>query len=171
MGYIRDNLLHDEKIIYWERPHWIVFAPAVSLALFSLIILIYLSGALTIFSRFTLFGMPFYQFIAFIIFLIAIVYGIKAFIMYQTSEYGITDKRIMMKTGWIQRRSIEIFLSKVEAIYVNQSVPGRFIDYGTITIVGTGGSKDPFLYIPAPLKFRNQAQQQIDIEESKHENP
>ena len=121
-------------------------------------------------SRHTL-GMPLNKAIAWLIFLIAIFYAIKAYFMYQFSEYGITDKRIVMKTGWIQRRSIEIFLEKVEAIYIDQTIMGRIFAYGTIIIVGTGGSKDPFLYVPHPLEFRNRAQQQIDnVEERHHEH-
>jgi len=162
MHYIQSNLLHDETIIYETRPHGIIFLLPALLVVFSFIMYFYLKAYLSAFSQFSLFNMPLYQTTAVIILLIALFLGIKAYIMYQFSEYGITNKRIVMKTGWIQRRSIEIFLEKVEAIYVNQSVSGRLFCFGTLVIVGTGGSKDPFLYVPQPLKFRNRAQQQID---------
>jgi len=167
MGYVQNNLLHDEHIISWTRPHWIVYGPSVLLFFFALILTGYLPSALNALSGFHLFGMSIHHFIVLAVFIIAIFYGIKALIMHQTSEYSITDKRIMMKTGWIQRRSIEIFLDKVEAIYVDQSVTGRIFDYGTIIIVGTGGSKDPFLFVPKPLMFRKQAQEQIDSDEER----
>lgn len=170
MKYIESGLLHDEKVIYATRPHWIIFALPVFLAIFSVVAYAYLKTSLSTFSQFYVFGMPLYEATGWLIFLLAIFFGLKAFILYQTSEYGITDKRIIMKTGWIQRRSIEIFLEKVEAIYVDQTVIGRIFSYGTIIIVGTGGSKDPFLYVPTPLEFRNRAQQQIDnMEERRHD--
>lgn len=169
MGYIHDNLLHDEKVVYWTQVHWIVFAPSVLLAVFSLLLLMYLPGLLNVLSGYTFYGMSLSKWIALLVFFLAVFHGIKAYIMYKTSEYGITDKRILMKTGWIQRRSIEIFLDKVEAIYVDQTISGRIFTYGTVIIVGTGGSKDPFLFVPAPLQFRKQAQEQIDIEESRRQ--
>jgi len=170
MGYIHNNLLKDENVLYWTKPHWIIFSPAVFLAVFSLLVLIFLPAALSSASGFIIFGMPIYKWIAFIVFILAIFQGIKSYILYQTSEYGITNKRIIMKTGWVQRRSLEIFLDKIEAIYVDQSIPGRMLSFGTIVVVGTGGTKDPFLYVPLPLKFRNMAQQQIDIEETKRQH-
>lgn len=169
MPYIQRNLLRDEKIICESRPHWIIFGPSVVLAIFSLIMYAYLKTQLNAFSQFSILGVPLYEVTALIIILAAFYQAIKAYIMYRTSEYGITNKRIIMKTGWVQRRSTEIFLDKVEAIYVDQSIVGRILGYGTIAIVGTGGTKDPFLYVPEPLKFRNCAQQQIDnITEQQH---
>lgn len=168
MRYIRSNLLHDEKIIFETRPHWIIFGMPAFIAFLAIVMIGYVSG----FSGFqmVMFGKPLYQWTAIFLFLFAIYLGIKAFILYQTSEYGITDKRIVMKSGWIQRRSIEIFLEKVEAIYVDQTILGRILNYGTIIIVGTGGSKDPFLYVPTPLIFRNRAQQQIDNVEERRKD-
>ncbi|MCB1827429.1 MAG: PH domain-containing protein [Coxiellaceae bacterium] len=167
MSYIQQNLLHDENVVYQTRPHWVIFMIPVVLAVLSLVLYGYLktlSG-----FQYEIFGYSFYAIISLFVFLLAIWFGIKAYIFYQTSEYGVTDKRIVMKTGWIQRRSIEIFLEKVEAIYVDQTISGRIMGYGTVIIVGTGGSKDPFLYVPKPLEFRNRAQQQIDnIEERRH---
>lgn len=169
MRYISNNLLHNEKVIHETRPHWIIFSIPIVLAVFALVIYGYLktlSGFQMVF-----FGMPLYRAFGLILFIIAIFLSIKSYIMYQTSEYGITDKRIIMKTGWIQRRSIEIFLEKVEAIYVDQTVTGRIFNFGTVIIVGTGGSKDPFIYMPSPLVFRKRAQQQIDnMEERRHEH-
>ncbi len=169
MRYIHDTLLHDEKIVHATQPHWIVFFPAIFSAFLALVLVIYLPSALSTIGNTVLFGVTINKWIPLILLLVAIIQGIRAFIMYHTSEYGITNKRIVMKTGWIQRRSVEIFLEKVEAIYVNQSITGRFMGFGTIIIVGTGGSKDPFVYVPAPLKFRHRAQEQIDLEDQKHE--
>jgi len=167
MAYITNNLLQGEKIIYRTRPHRIVL---VAPAIFMLIAIFIMAFTPTLkILKFHLFGIPDYKVFALIFLAVAIFYGINAIILHLASEYGITNKRIIMKTGWIERRSLEIFLGKAEAIYVNQSVPGRIFNYGIITIVGIGGTKDRFLYVPDPLKFRRIAQQQVDIKESKRE--
>ena len=94
--------------------------------------------------------------------LVTLFIWIKTYIFYRCSEYGITNKRVLMKTGWIQRNSLEMFLDKIEAIHVDQTVLGRLLGYGTLMIVGTGGSRDPFVNVPRPLHFRKMVQQEID---------
>ena len=93
--------------------------------------------------------------------LIAIIHSISSFIDYKTSEFGITNKRVLVKVGFIRRNSLEVLLTKVEGIQVKQGILGRILDYGSIVVSGTGGSKDPFSKIPAPLEFRKRAQEQV----------
>jgi membrane protein YdbS with pleckstrin-like domain len=93
--------------------------------------------------------------------LAALVKAIPAWIDRATSEFAVTNKRVIIKVGWIKRRSLETLLTKVEGIEVNQGICGRVFDYGTIVITGTGGSKEPFERIGAPLVFRRKVQEQI----------
>ncbi len=159
MSYIESTLSKDEKIKLICRPHRIIFAPAIGIIVLALVVWTY---ADTLFAaNFTLFSFNVQSTLVTVIFLIALLSFIKAMITYQTSEYGVTNKRIIMKTGWIQRNSFEIFLDKIEAINVDQTVTGRALCYGTITIVGTGGSRDPFYNVPQPLQFRQAVQQQV----------
>ena len=76
-----------------------------------------------------------------------------------TSEFAITNKRIIIKVGFISRRTLEMNLQKVESIVVDQSILGRVLGYGTIMVIGTGGTKEPFHNIVSPLEFRKQYQQ------------
>lgn len=76
-----------------------------------------------------------------------------------TSEFVITNKRVIVKVGFISRRTVELNLAKVESINVDQSIGGRIFGYGTVNIIGTGGTKEPFANISAPLDFRKQFQQ------------
>ena len=87
--------------------------------------------------------------------------AIPAWIDRATSEFAVTNKRVIIKVGWIRRRSLETLLTKVEGIEVNQGIWGRVFDYGTIVITGTGGSKETFARIGAPLLFRRKVQEQI----------
>ncbi len=80
-----------------------------------------------------------------------------------TTEFAVTNKRVIVKTGWVQRETLELNLSRVESLSVDQSVMGRLFGYGTITIIGTGGTKEPFHGIAHPLEFRNAVQEQLSV--------
>lgn len=79
---------------------------------------------------------------------------IAPLIAYLTSEFAITNKRIIIKTGFISRNTFEMNLSKIESINVNQSIPARILGYGTIVIMGTGSTREPFDRIKDPMTFR-----------------
>ena len=71
-----------------------------------------------------------------------------------TSEFAVTNRRVIIKVGLVSRRTVELNLEKVESIGVEQSVLGRILGYGTIIVVGTGGTKEPFRQIADPMGFR-----------------
>ena len=75
-----------------------------------------------------------------------------------SSEFAITNKRVLIKVGLVRRHSLELLLQKVEGIGVDQSVMGRILGYGTITVSGVGGTKESFRMISDPLEFRRQVQ-------------
>jgi uncharacterized membrane protein YdbT with pleckstrin-like domain len=75
------------------------------------------------------------------------------------SEFAITNRRVIIKLGLMSRRTFEMNLSKIESVNVDQSLFGRMLGYGTITIIGTGGTKETFADIAGPIEFRRQFQQ------------
>lgn len=77
-----------------------------------------------------------------------------AWVVYATTELAITNKRVIAKTGLIQRRTIEMFLEKIESIQVDQGVFGRLLDFGSVIISGTGVQSAPFRNISDPLALR-----------------
>ena len=87
---------------------------------------------------------------------------IAPFIQRATSEFAITTKRVIIKEGLIARRTLEMNLSKIETVNVDQSIIGRILNYGSITIIGTGGTHEVFHNIAHPMQFRK-AFQEIDI--------
>jgi uncharacterized membrane protein YdbT with pleckstrin-like domain len=78
-----------------------------------------------------------------------------------SSEFAITNRRIVIKTGWVRRRTIELNIQQVESVNVDQSILGRMLNYGTVTIVGSGGTREVFAYIERPLEFRQAYQHQL----------
>ena len=153
MSYIENNLMSGESVIYNAKLHWVIFLwPAIWLVI---ALLIFSSGGDAAAAG----GGAI---------VIAILTGIASFINYSTSEFGITNKRVLAKVGFIRRNSLEVLLTKVEGIQVNQGILGRMLGYGSVVVSGTGGSKDPFHKISAPLEFRRKAQEQIaSVQDSK----
>src|SRR5271157_5358551 len=149
MSYIENNLMTGENILYRARLHWVVFVWP----------LIWFIVASMFFRR----GGEAASAIGALIMVIAIAKAISSLIGFSTSEFAVTNQRVIAKVGFIRRNSIEIFLGKIEAIQVNQDVPGRILGYGSITVSGTGGTRDPFHNIADPLELRRKIQEQIAI--------
>jgi membrane protein YdbS with pleckstrin-like domain len=72
-----------------------------------------------------------------------------------TTEIAITDRRIILKRGFIRRDTAEMHMEKVESVDVNQSFFGRLLDYGDVTVRGTGAGLETLRQIDAPLDFRS----------------
>ena len=84
---------------------------------------------------------------------------IAPLIALSTSEFAITNKRIIIKVGLISRRTLEMNLSRIESVNVDQGILGRMLGYGTIVVIGTGGTKEPFAGISDPMTFRKKFQE------------
>lgn len=141
MGYIEQSILSGEEVLYRAKLHWIIFVwPA-----FFLLI--------------ALFGFAFSAEAGMSFLLIAVLWGIVSFIRYSTSEFGVTNKRIIIKVGVISRRTLEMNLAKVESVNVSQNIFGRILGYGNITVIGSGGTREHFHRISRPLDFRKAFQQ------------
>lgn len=80
---------------------------------------------------------------------------------YLTSEYVITNRRVIVKVGLIARSTLEMNLLKIESVNVDQSILGRILNYGSITIIGTGGTRETFHGISSPMVFRQRFQELV----------
>lgn len=85
---------------------------------------------------------------------VLLFFVIKNLITYFTTEYGITNTRVISKQGLIRRDIEEINLTSIESINVNQSIIGRILNYGTIIISGRGTSKVTFKDIDNVVEVR-----------------
>lgn len=77
-----------------------------------------------------------------------------AWINVKSTELGVTNKRVIVKTGFISRRTVELNLQKVESVQVDQGLVGRMFNYGTVVIAGGGNPFAPLTGIADPLGFR-----------------
>jgi hypothetical protein len=92
-------------------------------------------------------------------------------IAFASSELVITNLRVLIKTGVIRRQTLELFISKIESIAVDQGFFGRLLDYGTVSIRGTGGFEEPFEAIARPIDFRNYVQRLQTAPPTTAQNP
>ena len=97
-----------------------------------------------------------------LVFFIGIVGLMKVIVLYLTCEYVITNQRVIIKNGLINIHVTEVLLQKIETIYVNQSLFGKLLDFGTVVIVGSGGTKDIYPNVPNPFLFRKLIQENIE---------
>jgi uncharacterized membrane protein YdbT with pleckstrin-like domain len=150
MSSLDAQLLAGERIVRRTRPHWIVFGGPLLVGLAGVV----LGVALQITQRD-------YWYAGAAVVGLALLLAIGPALRYLSSEFAITDKRVVARLGLLQRRSLETLLSKIEAIEVEQDLTGRLLGYGTLVIIGTGGTRESIPRIPAPLEFRRQVQSQI----------
>ena len=92
--------------------------------------------------------------IAAVLTVIGVVVILVALIRRGTTELVLTDRRIIAKRGFIARATVEMTLAKVESLHVDQGLLGRMLDYGDVTVVGTGSSLEPLRGISGPLELR-----------------
>ena len=151
MGYVDRNLLEGEVVVYRARLHRIIFLLPVGLAAIGILLASYLAWYLASWTT------PSWIITA-IFLILAIIVAFPLLIRYFTSEFAVTTKRVIVKVGLFHRHTLELVLAKVETVGVNQSIPGRLFNYGTITVTGTGGTQEHFKDIADPLLFRKQVQ-------------
>jgi uncharacterized membrane protein YdbT with pleckstrin-like domain len=81
------------------------------------------------------------------------------------TEMAVTNRRVLIKTGLGNRRTLDLMLSRVESIAVHETMWGRTLGYGDVVVHGTGGTPESFVLISHPQEFRQQVQQQIGAHE------
>jgi uncharacterized membrane protein YdbT with pleckstrin-like domain len=145
MSYVDRNLLQGEEVVYRAKLHLVVFALPAGIAVFGLV----LAAVVASWTA------------AIVFVVLAIVVAFPRYIRFVSSEFAVTNKRVIVKLGLVYRRTLELVLSKVETIGVEQSIMGRVFNYGTIVVTGTGGTKEPFKDIANPLEFRRRVQSQL----------
>lgn len=150
MSYIDRNLLPGETVVYRTRLHWVLF---IGPLLFTIIVLVPITWFLASGT---------WNGFAWIPAVLGLGILIPPLIKRQSSDFAVTNKRVMMKVGVFRTRSVELLLGKIEAIAVNQSLSGRIFGYGDIVVTGSGGTEEIFSHIQRPNEFRRAVQSVTD---------
>ena len=143
MSYIQNNLQAGEEIKYKADIHWYIFAYPVILLLLS----VFFSSAQT----------GFFHYVSLFLLLSGLFQLIKRILLKMGTEYVVTNKKVILKSGILSRDALELVLNKCEGIRINQSLMGRMLGF----VVTTGGVTNKFDFITNPIKFRNEINAQI----------
>lgn len=90
------------------------------------------------------------------VFVVGVLYFLHEFVRIANTEIALTDRRLILKTGFLNRSTRELELSSVEAISLNQDLLGRILGAGWIRVHGTGDIVWKSPMIAAPMAFRRQ---------------
>ena len=185
MSYIQNNLMPNEKILFSARVSPAIFLPPlftliVPLIFFILGVSVVNQGAVagstpeissaTVTLMFGISGLFFFY---------SILEMLNALIIRATTEFAVTNRRVIAKTGFIRRHTLEMLLPKIESIAVHQNIIDRIFNFGTVTVTGTGGTKESFQSIAEPIDVRKKINQIIEdyqqayneYQEQKRSNP
>ncbi len=151
MGYIDNNLMKGEEVVYKASLHWAIYIPTALWLLLGILMVAISVGE----------EESSVMVIAIIFFVFAVFALIKAIIANVTSEFAVTNKRLILKEGLIARNTVELMLTKCEGVALDQGILGRILGYGTL-ITTTGGATNKFRKIKDPIIFRNYINSQVD---------
>lgn len=159
MGYVDQNLISGEQVEYRGALHWIVLLRSMMVAavfsIFGIVMLVQASQLRSPQSRQTV------SVLGAIAILVGVADLLAAIVRRRSAEFAVTNKRVIFKTGVVRRVIQEMFLGKIESVSVDEGLMGRALNYGTISIRGTGGTIEPFHKIAHAQEFRRQVQEQI----------
>lgn len=145
MSYIRGMLAPSERIVYETELSNVIYAPCIlALALilgagYAAINYLHVSVLVT-------------AAVATLVFAASLL---LPWLSRNSCEFMVTDKRVIMKTGIIARRIFEMRLDRIESIDLDQGILGRLLNYGSVTVRGTGSAAKVFHDISDPQEFKH----------------
>jgi uncharacterized membrane protein YdbT with pleckstrin-like domain len=144
---LRERILQPgEQIRHISSIHWIVYWAGVGVTLLAAVA--YRLGETRLLTRFWLYT-------ACTLALVVVVLLVQEWFTWWVTEIAVTNRRVIYKKGFIWRRTNEMNMDKVERVQVDQSILGRMLDYGTVTLLGTGEGFETLRTIARPVKLRN----------------
>jgi uncharacterized membrane protein YdbT with pleckstrin-like domain len=145
MAYYKKVLQPDESVKYVGKLHWVMYRHAILLAI--------LAAIPTLLSS----QLPeeLGPILTVIFLLLAALSFLSVWFTRVGTEIVVTNKRVIHKVGWLSRQTQEMNITKVETVDVDQSLTGRVLGFGAVSIRGIGGSWEPLRWIARPLEMRN----------------
>ncbi len=128
MSYVKHELLANEKIIFQGRLHWIIFWKALTFAICG-------TGMLPLGYALGESHVVILTISAFAYFIAACLF-VPAWFIRWTTEFAVTNLRVIHKTGFVSRHTEEMNIGRIEFVDVDQTILGRIFDYGTISCAG-----------------------------------
>jgi uncharacterized membrane protein YdbT with pleckstrin-like domain len=163
LSYVEKHLIPGETLQYQTKLHWIVMMGHATIAILLTLLAIAIPivwASLGAKKKGASVPGAVYLF-ALLCFLVGGALFLVGLLRRNATEMAVTSKRVIVKTGIAERRTVEILLSRIESVAVDEPALGRLLGYGTVIVRGTGGTPETFEKIYHPLEFREQVQRQI----------
>jgi uncharacterized membrane protein YdbT with pleckstrin-like domain len=148
MSYVQRVLQPGEVVRHTASAHWIIYWPGALCILAAIAAMIwagYLPDRLG----------NWVHWLAALLALVALVFLIREWFKWWTTEVAVTNLRVIYKTGLVKRTTNEMNMDKVESVKVEQSILGRILDFGTVSITGTGAGLEALPLVANPIELRN----------------
>lgn len=127
MSYIEDSLSAGERVEGLFKLHWLAWVP-----MWLWIVLAIPTIGLTL------------------------LIALYEFLRLRFTEQGVTNKRVILKTGIIGRRTEEMKLTSIETVEIHQGVWGRILGFGSVKVTGRGISSVVYKGIDDPMAVKRQ---------------
>ncbi len=148
MAYVNSVLQPGETVKVIGRLHWINYLKAFLLLAIAVILLLYGTPDTTKIQRTA-------TYIGWLVLAVSVVMLLSAWFTRQMTELSVTNHRVIYKTGFLRRHTVEMNMDKVETVNLDQSIFGRMLGYGTIHVLGTGQGIEGLNRIARPIAVRN----------------
>lgn len=129
----------ENVVVYQARLHWILF--------FGPVILVVLAWIMNFYMR-----AP--HELGWAVGAMAVIWEFVVWLTYHFSFLNIKKNRIVMCSGILVRQTVDIPMNKIESIDIRQSILGSILQYGSLVITGTGGTRQSINFINKPLTCR-----------------
>jgi hypothetical protein len=149
MGYIDSLMGRNERTVFITRQHWLVLVATALmdglLAIAALVVAILLGRAEGILA------------VLAILAVFPIIHFIIRFLNWYNAQFIVTNRRVMEIRGVINKRVSDSSLEKVNDVVLEQSILGRFLNYGTVEIItGSDIGVNFFKHMAKPVRFKTE---------------
>jgi uncharacterized membrane protein YdbT with pleckstrin-like domain len=147
MPYVDSVLQPGESVRHIATIHWVIYLRGVALLLVAFVVWLLTpdQGAMRSVA----------QGLSILLLALGVFYLARAWLRRWTTEYAVTDRRVIYKQGLVWRKTVEVNMDKVSSVDVDQSIIGRVFNYGTVKIHSPGADPEPIREVGDPLSFRN----------------
>ena len=126
MSYLDKNLLPGEEVKFRTKKHFILFFFPLVWTIFCLYATDYMSKNIML------------EKIIWAPWLMAFLFWAHCGLEYMTSEFAVTNKRVMMREGFFYRHTNEVRLTAISQVNVDQSLLGQLLNYGVVSLNAFG---------------------------------
>jgi uncharacterized membrane protein YdbT with pleckstrin-like domain len=148
MSYVRRVLQPGEVVRHTASAHWIIYWPGALCIVLALVALVWAGFLPENLAKWV-------RWLAAVLTVAGLVFLVREWFGWWTTEIAVTNLRVIYKTGLIKRTTNEMNMDKVESVKVEQSVLGRILDYGKVSIIGTGAGLEALDIVAKPIELRN----------------